>query len=641
MIRKFMKKYFLLLLCLSALLVSCTGRSNGWEDFSDSDSDKIETFVLSDLSEYNILSSDLSSATEKEALVYLRTAIEKGLGIKLNTTTDWLDENHKESEKEILIGETNRKESVSSLKGLGNSDFVVKMVGSKLVILGGSDKATMAAVQYVVDNCIDVFRTTLNIPSGKGYKYTQTFLFNKLTIGGNDISEYKLYSANPERDLTDIAEYLGTSVVDNIFSVADEIYKDYKYIIFDDAHTIARQYGVTFTSDSNLYVYGSYSTYETAVDFFCHDYLEGLSEKSREYDISVTDNRVLVQFQEDIYTKQELLEVLGKVYDDDSCVIIGEQCGGSQTMPGYTLSSFKDKNGTYPAMLGIDLSCYGLQLTEMTDSDRSRVICELVDFASKGGIITASAHFENPTGNWTSKGKCRGLLGGEDAWGELMKEGSFLNETFKKELYAVSLFLKALDNNKVPVLFRPLNETNGSEFWYCARQGKETVSRETVQSLWKYVYNYFSEFEIENLLWVYSAELSGTENEALSVVYGYPGAQYADLVGGAYETDGKNVLGGDKYSALISETGKIGGITELSLAAKLISQTSEGQSEKYSSLDLLSSIKSSMAKGNKYAYIVTWSGTNSVGWLGQGRAMFEDGFVLDLYDVKALFDSLK
>lgn len=51
-----------------------------------------------------------------------------------------------ETEKEILVGMTNRKESEEALKGLLADDYTMQIKGSKLVIGGGGDSGTVKAL---------------------------------------------------------------------------------------------------------------------------------------------------------------------------------------------------------------------------------------------------------------------------------------------------------------------------------------------------------------------------------------------------------------------------------------------------------------------------------------------------------------
>ena len=54
-------------------------------------------------------------------------------------------------EMEILIGATNRKESIEALEGLGDNEYVIQVVGEKIVIVGSDGVMTYKAMQRFLD----------------------------------------------------------------------------------------------------------------------------------------------------------------------------------------------------------------------------------------------------------------------------------------------------------------------------------------------------------------------------------------------------------------------------------------------------------------------------------------------------------
>jgi hypothetical protein len=82
-------------------------------------------------------------------------------------TSDWLKPDDTPPDKEILVGETNREETRQVLEGLQEFDYAIAMVGSKLVICGGSDEATLQAMAYFTDNIMT--GNTLELPENFSY----------------------------------------------------------------------------------------------------------------------------------------------------------------------------------------------------------------------------------------------------------------------------------------------------------------------------------------------------------------------------------------------------------------------------------------------------------------------------------------
>ncbi len=626
------------MLLFGFLLCSCSFVDVGGGRFEfDDERDPKKGVVLSDLSEYFIVRGDLCSDEEKEALVLLRDTVRKNLDINLTVITDWLDKDQKPNQKEILIGETNRSESKRAAEGLAYNDFVIEMVGEKLVIAGGSGTATLEAVKYFVENHIDIYNAVLTYPK-EGYKYVREMTVGQVTVDGTPISEYKLYLEAGEADLSAIQKALSETVMGEKLEIAESLSTHSKYIIFNGTSFEASKYGTRLDDNGNLYVYGSYFTFDTAVEYFCGGYFDELVRGKGMKDIDITwhDDKTKTAFSFDTYSKEELLALLAEVYADPDRVIVGEETGGGQAMPSYTLENYKEATGKYPAMVGIDLSVYGLDLSELSPEDWSRAICELTEYASRGGIISVTSHFKNPTGNWPYFGECYGDLGGEEGWRELLKEGSNLNQKFKEELTVNAAFLDALKDNGVTVLWNPLHESNGSEFWFSAvEQDGDKISADYLKQLWIYIYDYFKAVGLNNLVWVYSPATDG----ALDAMYGYPGDDYVDIVGCNWVHNGDSEAELQKpHSLLISESGKIGAINRFGIknGGKLYSQVLDQQKEIFNSLDLLEELKELSKKGMRFGYFMTYSGTGSVRRLGYGKEFVSDDMIMTLEDTAPL-----
>lgn len=80
------------------------------------------------------------------------SALYEALGSKPGLETDWVkrDEEPVFGEYEILLGATNRPESIALSEGLGLYDYRIKVEGEKLVIAGGSDVAIATAVAELI-----------------------------------------------------------------------------------------------------------------------------------------------------------------------------------------------------------------------------------------------------------------------------------------------------------------------------------------------------------------------------------------------------------------------------------------------------------------------------------------------------------
>ncbi len=89
------------------------------------------------------------------------------------------NESYESENFEILIGETNRKESREILDALSNDEYIIKFTGKKLVLLGKADYATEAAVEKFIEEFVTKSDgKTLEIPDNleiKGKKSPRGF----------------------------------------------------------------------------------------------------------------------------------------------------------------------------------------------------------------------------------------------------------------------------------------------------------------------------------------------------------------------------------------------------------------------------------------------------------------------------------
>lgn len=340
-----------------------------------------------------------------------------------------------------------------------------------------------------------------------------------------------------------------------------------------------------------------------------------------------------------IYTKEELLKMLNTVYNDEEHYIPAQHLGTSATALSDFLDASLEASGSYPALVAFDL----IDFTAYNSKIRS-IIDECKEYIKLGGVVSFSYHMENPTGNYTSDGLCRGELGGEDAWIELMTDGTALNNRFNVILDYAGFILNEFDKEGYPVIWRPLHENNGSWFWWCAYQsvdGKETlINQKIFIDLWKYVYDYYTNPEgkwgLKNLVWAYSPNVTNTDNPK-EVMYGYPGPEYCDLVGTDWYTSGKFEVDGDgqSYRKLV-ETGKPVALTEFGPNVPLVMDKETGRT--FDCTDELAIIKQMMARNLKLTYVLNWGGSWSMLKLGKMDALMQDEAALDLSEVKEIFD---
>ena len=102
---------------------------------------------------FTVVRSDYANPAVTAEAVLLRKALGTVTGAEFALATDWAKDKPSDSELasryEILIGSTNRPESTEAAAMLtGGDDYIIKMIGRKLVFAASSDRALTSAVEY-------------------------------------------------------------------------------------------------------------------------------------------------------------------------------------------------------------------------------------------------------------------------------------------------------------------------------------------------------------------------------------------------------------------------------------------------------------------------------------------------------------
>lgn len=344
-----------------------------------------------------------------------------------------------------------------------------------------------------------------------------------------------------------------------------------------------------------------------------------------------------------MYTKKQLLDLLKRVYADRDSLIIGEEMSNYPEMVNRTLERFKNNNGKYPGILGLDIR--KSNLFKLGEQGIANVTKELTAYAEKGGIITCSAHFANPRNANPDVDDYRGHFGFEDAWKELVTEGTEVNKYFKIELSAIADFLEGLKNNGVPVIWRPLHETNGGWFWFCMVQNspegvKRAISEEAFIGAWRYIYEYFNnERKLDNLLWEFGPNIVSDDNPGMTrALYGYPG-DMCDLVGFDWYSGGNYEIGQNSTYKDLASTGKPVAFAEWGVGGSIRAKKEEGQiqAELFNSEDLLRLIRRMSADGYSGTYLLTWTSPWTINEMTKGDILMNADGILGLEDISKMY----
>lgn len=104
-----------------------------------------------DISQYTIVRPDASNIDFVKMVMSFRSEIKKLTGAELKIVTD----EGEKTEKEIILGDTLRDESVAAgeeLASAGDDTYLIKSENSKIIIYGNSDEVTVRAMKIFIED---------------------------------------------------------------------------------------------------------------------------------------------------------------------------------------------------------------------------------------------------------------------------------------------------------------------------------------------------------------------------------------------------------------------------------------------------------------------------------------------------------
>lgn len=188
---------------------------------------------------------------------------------------------------------------------------------------------------------------------------------------------------------------------------------------------------------------------------------------------------------------------------------------------------YKD-TGKYPAIMGYDFlgANYG--------QDQVR---EAIEWAKKGGIVTFCWHWNvrGPNGKTAFYTYSAGNKEGTDfkipydykkdkidMETKTSARGPYDWAKLVKDMDKVADRLKTLQDEGIPVLWRPFHEASGGWFWWGASGNSKVEKAAAYKAIYIFMYDYFTNTKgLNNLIWVWNAQ----DPEW------YPGDEYVDIIG--------------------------------------------------------------------------------------------------------------
>ncbi len=187
--------------------------------------------------------------------------------------------------------------------------------------------------------------------------------------------------------------------------------------------------------------------------------------------------------------------------------------------PDYEMNYIKTHTGKLPAIRGLDFM----------NNDFQGVVNRSIAWWDKGGIPHICWH----TGPDFASGYNQSQSMNID-WEKALTPGTAEYEKLLKAMDRAVPYLQQLEDEGVPVIWRPFHELDGGWFWW-SKGGAEGFVK-----LWQLMYDRYTYYwGLDNLIWLLGYSHNGGDLAAW-----YPGDDYVDLIGGDSYDPGAN---GDLY----------------------------------------------------------------------------------------------
>jgi len=210
------KTISLIALLLSAATLLCACGDTIPESSDTAETEEIEAayeceIVKNGETQYKIVRADAAGDDLIQGCIALRRAIKEKLGAEMAIETDFelptFDKSQR-SEYEILVGDTNREESAEVKSTLGYLDWAIKLVGKRIVIVGGSAEATLAALNDFIE--CDIDGDELVIYSDYESTCTCEYEVQNAAIDGIPLGQYSIvYGTGLRNYAVELAKRLG------------------------------------------------------------------------------------------------------------------------------------------------------------------------------------------------------------------------------------------------------------------------------------------------------------------------------------------------------------------------------------------------------------------------------------------------
>lgn len=349
-----LKKILAFILTITLLFGTCACGMKPSQTLQPSNSENMPTPTPDKevtISDFTVIypSDEIFGLAARESAVKLATAMMTSLSVKSLAYSDEIDSENGiiENTYEILVGDTGRSESEKAVEGLNLRyyDYIVKYIGTKLVIRGGSNEALSNAVDYVINNVLDESITTaegFKSVMMLDYEYTYKSNISKFTINGISASKFKVVSNSDASTVNQFIEDILKLTGEKVSKGSQTSKKEFEILLGECDREEYRQveaklgeYDYAIEVVNNKLVIAAKTDFmlEVAINKFVEDYL---NMNCDEFDFNENNN----YYYEDKY--EDLIITIDGVTLRDPCVLLHD---GVYYMYGTWWQCYKNTTG--------------------------------------------------------------------------------------------------------------------------------------------------------------------------------------------------------------------------------------------------------------------------------------------------------
>lgn len=153
---------------------------------------------------------------EQDSAIRLYSAIYQSTRIKLNYYNDEMPRGSDPdaSRLEILVGETNRPESVDAKKSLRLKDYLITYRDGRILIIGGSAEATARAMDHFIDTYLNLTEKRITVYENRNDRSEHRYLVGDLSVNGVPLRDYTIVYPRNAQSNDPLTYYTAVALAD-------------------------------------------------------------------------------------------------------------------------------------------------------------------------------------------------------------------------------------------------------------------------------------------------------------------------------------------------------------------------------------------------------------------------------------------